>query len=91
MLAIVAPDLMTQVGQCAWDSWVTPIPVVRGHADHQLLDLVLLTRTAWASLPAGIIFLGDQPPILSHERCRRHNGARFLNHPPTMLLGLSKR
>ena len=52
---------MAQVGECSWDSPVTPIPVLGGHADHQPLDLVPSARTAWVALLAAIVLRGDQP------------------------------
>src|SRR5262249_19564282 len=51
-------NCMAQVGQCSWDSSVAPIPILRGHADHQPLDLVPGAGTARASLLAAVIFPG---------------------------------
>jgi hypothetical protein len=52
-----ARDLMTRIGQCVLDSSPTPIPVLCGHPDHQLLDLVFRARTASATLLLPSYFL----------------------------------
>ena len=79
--------LVPQVGQRSLDSPVTPISILLGHADHQILDLFSGARTAGASLLAAIILLGDQPAVPSQQRCRRHDGSQFLKHTPAQFLG----
>src|SRR6516225_8158985 len=78
---------MAQVGQRSLDSPVAPIPVLSGHADHQLLDLVWGARTAWATLLAAIIFPGDQPAMPGQERCGCHNRGQIIKHTPAQFLG----
>src|SRR6516164_1319896 len=78
---------MAQVGQSSLDSPVAPIPILRGHADHQSRDLISGARTAWASLIAAIIFPGDQPAMPSQERCWRHDGRQIMKHAPAQFLG----
>src|SRR5215471_4161080 len=78
---------MAQVGQGSLDSPVAPSPILGGHTHHQLLDLVLPTRTAWDTLLAAIVLLGDQPAVPSHERCRGHNRGQLMQHAPAQLLG----
>src|SRR5215472_10135950 len=78
---------MAQVGQRSLDSLVAPIPVLRGHADHQLLHLVWGARTAWATLLAAIIFPAHQPAMPDQERCRRHNRGQAIKHTPAQFLG----
>src|SRR5215471_4300222 len=87
ILAMVPRDLMAQVGQGSLDSPVAPSPILGGHTHHQLLDLVLRTRTAGATLLAAIVLLADQPAVPSHERCRGHNRGQLMQHAPAQLLG----
>src|SRR5215831_3708986 len=44
-------------------------------------------RTTWPTLPAAIIFPGDQPAMPSQERCRRHNRGQVIKHTPAQFLG----
>src|SRR5215472_15764456 len=63
-----ARHLVAQIGQGALDPPVAPIPVLRGHADHPPLDLVLEARPAGASPLAAIILPRDQPPVPGQRR-----------------------
>src|SRR5437016_311943 len=83
-----ARHFMAQIGQCALYSSVAPIPVLSGHADHQLLDLILHVGASRAPPSAAIIFPGDQPTMPSQERLRRDDGGQFMKHAPTQFLGL---
>ena len=78
---------MAQIGQRSLDSPVAPIPVLGGHADHQLLDLILRARTSRATLLAAIIFPGDELAVPSQERLRRDEGRQFMKHAPAQFLG----
>src|SRR6516164_8649431 len=81
-----ARRLMTQIGERSLDSSVAPVPVLRRHADYQAPDLFLHPRTTWPTLPAAIIFPGDQPAMPSQERCRRHDGRQLMKHTPAQFL-----
>src|SRR5215472_9414702 len=84
-----ASHLMAQVGQRSLDFAVAPIPILGGHTYHQLLNLVLRTRTAGATSLAAIVLLGDQPAVPGQERCRRHHSAHFMKQAPLSFLALT--
>lgn len=76
-----ARNFVAQIGQRSLNSAVAPIPVLRSHADDQLLDLVLRTRTPRASLLAAIVLFGDQPPMPSQESRWRDDGDQIMEYP----------
>src|SRR5215469_16806162 len=78
---------MAQIGERSLDSAIAPISVLRGHADHQLLDLLSGVRTTWPSLLAAIIFPGDQSPMPAQQCCWRHDRGQFIKHAPAQFLG----
>ena len=79
---------VTQIGQRSLYSPVAPIPVLSGHANHQLLDLILHAWTSRATPSAAIIFPGDQLAVPSQERLRRDDGRQFMKHAPAQFLSL---
>jgi hypothetical protein len=80
-------DLVAQVGQGSLDSPVAPISILGSHTYHQLPDLLLRTRPAWATSLAAIVLLSDQPAVPGQERCRGHHRGQFLQQTPAQLLG----
>src|SRR6516162_10283721 len=70
-----ARNLMAQIGQGALDPRVAPIPVLRGHSDHQPLDLVLEAGPAGASPLAAIILpsVSVRPYQVGPQRCSRRS------------------
>src|ERR1019366_7066256 len=66
-----ARDLVAQIGQRTLYSPVAPIPVLGGHAHHQLLDVILRARSSRATPLAAIIFPGNQLTVPSQEGLRR--------------------
>ena len=56
-------DFVAQIGQCSLDSSVAPISVLHGHADHQPSDLISGPQTSGATLPAAIIFPGQDDRV----------------------------
>src|SRR6185503_19141130 len=82
-----ATDLIAKISQRPLYSPVTPIAVLRSHADHPLLNLVLRARASGATLLAAIILSGDQFPVPSHERFRRNDGGQFVKHTPAQFPG----
>src|SRR5215472_5097177 len=69
------------------DSPAAPVSVLRGHADHQPLDLLSGVRTTWALLLAALIFPGDQPAMPAQQFCWRHDGGQSIKHAPAQFLG----
>ena len=72
-------DLIPQIGQRPRNPVITPIPVLLGHANDQLLDLPLDPRSAWASTGLRAIeFAGDQLAVPGQDGVRpghsRHLG-----------------
>ncbi len=78
--------LTAQVGQRSLSSSIALIPVLRGHADDQVLDRILHPGTARATLLAAIILSGDQSAMPSQERLRRDDGSQFMKHTPAQFL-----
>jgi hypothetical protein len=83
-----ARDLVAQISQGSLYSPVAPIAVFSRHADGQLLDLVLHPGTSWATLPAAIIFPGDELAVPGQERLRRDDSGQFMKYAPAELPGL---
>jgi hypothetical protein len=63
-------------------------PVLGGHTDYQLLDVIPRARTSRATPLAAIIFPGGQLAVPCQERLRRDQGLQFPKHPPAQFLGL---
>jgi len=82
-----AADLVAKIAQRPLYSPVAPIAVLRGHADHPLLILILRARASRAKLLAAIILSSDQIPVPSPERLRRNDGGQFVKHTPAQFLG----
>jgi len=51
--------LMPQVGQCALDPMIAPIPVLFGHSNHQSLDLACSARSPGSVLSTAVVLLGN--------------------------------
>ena len=83
-----ACHLMAQTTGRSLYPTVPPIPVLRGHADNQLADLILHTGTPRAPLLAAIIFDGDQFAMPSEEGLWCDDDGQFVKHSPPQLLGL---
>src|SRR5205823_14991914 len=83
-----ARHFMAQIGQCALYSSVAPIPVLSGHADHQLLDLILHMGAPRAAPSTAIVFSGDQFAVPSQKGLRRDDGGQFMERAPAQFLGL---
>src|SRR5437870_13074420 len=46
---------------------IAPIPVLRGHAHHQILDALSGPRSSGAAVFAAIVFAGNQLPVPSQK------------------------
>ena len=80
-------NLMTQIGHRSLYSPVPPIPVLCGHAEDQLPDLILRSGTPRALLLAAITFDADQFAVPSQERLWRNDSGQFVKQSPAQLLG----
>ena len=84
----VAPDLVTEIAECAADSGVAPAGVVPGHPENQPFDLGRRLGATRPARLAAIVFLGDQPPVPSKQRVRSHKSADLEEPFATNLPGL---
>ena len=81
---------VAKIGQGAHDPVIAPAAILPGHADNQLLDVVVYLRSANLSACLGPIeLLGHQFPVPTEDRVRlcsiRHVLKRFPTEPVTDL------
>ncbi len=86
-------DLIPQIGQRARNPVITPVTVLLGHANDQLLDLSLDPRSAGASTGLRAIeFAGDQLAVPSQDGVRlRHTGHLAENLAAQSMADLAQR
>jgi len=72
-----ARNLMARIGQRSLDPPAAPIPVLRGHANDRVFNLIASSGPARATVLAPIALPGDQLPVSGQEGFRRDDCRDF--------------
>src|SRR5579864_9397453 len=70
-----ARNFVPQIGQCALDPPIAPIPVLLCKSDYQLLDIDGCSRTPRSALRSAVVLVSDQLPMPGQQGLGRDNGA----------------
>jgi hypothetical protein len=66
-----------QIGQCALDAAIAPIPVLFGQLNDQGLNLPISARATRPAFAGAVVFLRDQFPMPGQQGLRRNNCGHF--------------
>ena len=78
-----ARNCVPQIGQCALDPPIAPIPVLLCESNHQLLDIEGCSRTPRPALRSAVVLVGNQLPMPGQQGLGRDNGGDLRQKPPS--------
>ena len=80
--------LVAQIGECAPDVRIAPVPVLGGCPNDQLSDVLHDVRTTWSSAGAAVVLPRDQLSMPAQECVRRDERFESTERLPPEGLGV---